>query len=184
VEVEKLRQEYEVEVEFAPFLLDPTVPPQGKPRRPQSRQNGPPSPLEERGARLGIKFARGRTLTSYSHIALEAAEFARDHGLAWQFHKATFKAYFEDLEDIGKVDVVVRVGESVGLDGAALRQALEGGQYRALVDEGIAWSRGIGVTAIPTFIFDGRYAMVGAQEYEAFRQVMARAWHAPRDAGP
>jgi predicted DsbA family dithiol-disulfide isomerase len=184
VEVEKLRQEYEVEVEFAPFLLDPTVPPEGKPRRPQSRPDGPPSPLEERGARLGIKFARGRTLTSYSHLALEAAEFARDQALAWEFHKAMFKAYFEDLEDIGKVDVVVRVGESVGLDGTDLRQALQGGQYRALVDEGIAWSRGIGVTAIPTFIFDGRYAMVGAQEYEAFRQVMARAWHAPRDAGP
>jgi predicted DsbA family dithiol-disulfide isomerase len=180
VEVERVMQQYEVEVEFAPFLLDPTTPPEGKPRRPLSNPLGPPSPLEERGQRLGITFARGRTIISNSHLALEGAEFAAERGLAWPYHRAMLKAYFEDLEDIGKVDTVVRVGAEAGLEPGELREALESRRYRDQVDEGIAWSRSIGVTAIPTFIFAERYAMVGAQEFEAFKAVLDKVGARPR----
>jgi predicted DsbA family dithiol-disulfide isomerase len=180
VEVERLQQEYDLEVEFAPFLLDPTTPPEGKPRRPMSHPDAPPSPLEERGERLGIRFSRGRTHTSNSHLALEAAEFAAENGLAWEFHKAMLRAYFEDLEDIGRVETVVAIGESAGLEGAMLREALEARRYRDLVDDGIAWSRSIGVTAIPTFIFAERLGIVGAQELDAFRETLARAGVQPR----
>jgi predicted DsbA family dithiol-disulfide isomerase len=51
------------------------------------------------------------------------------------------------------------------------------------VDEGIAWSRQIGVTAIPTFVFNQRMGMVGAQPIEALREMMARVGNPPRDAG-
>jgi predicted DsbA family dithiol-disulfide isomerase len=145
-----------------------------------SRPDGPPSALEERGTRLGIKFSRGRTLTSNSHLALEAAEFAAEAGKSWDFNRAMLRAYFEDLGDIGKVDVVVRVGESAGLDPAGLREALESRRYRDHVDEGIAWSRSIGVTAIPTFVFAERFGMVGAQEFEAFQQMMAKLGAKPK----
>lgn len=140
-----------------------------------SRPDSPPSALEQRGQGLGIKFSRGRTLTSNSHLALEGAEFAGDHGRAWEYQRAMFKAYFEDLEDIGKVETVLRVGAAAGLDAGDLGEALRSGHYRELVDEGVAWSRSIGVTAIPTFVFAQRYGMVGAQEYEAFRLLMDKA---------
>ena len=180
MEVERLKREYDVAVEFAPFLLDPSTPPEGKPRRPMSKQDGPPSYLEERGETLGIKFSRGRTVTSNSHLALEAAEFASEAGKGWEFHKAMFESYFDRLEDIGKVDTIVAVGESVGLDAALLRECLEGRHLRGVVDEGITWSRSIGVTAIPTFVFDERLGMVGAQEYGAFEGMMRRLGAAPK----
>jgi predicted DsbA family dithiol-disulfide isomerase len=183
VEVERLMEEYDLEVQFAPFLLDPSTPPEGKPRRPQSSPDSPPSPLEERGERLGIKFSRGRTLTSNSHLALEAAEFATEAGKGWDFHKAMFMAYFEDLEDIGKADTLVRVAEGVGLDAAGLRAALEEQRYREGVDEDIAWARSVGVSAIPTFVFDGRLGMVGAQERPAFEQMLQRVGARPRNGG-
>ena len=112
----------------------------------------PPTPIETRGERLGIKFNRGRSLSSNSHLALEGAEFAFEYGDAWRFHRRMFKAYFEDLEDIGRLEAVVRIG--------------------ADTDEGIAWTRGVGVTAIPTFVFNQRLAVVGAQELATFRQVL------------
>jgi predicted DsbA family dithiol-disulfide isomerase len=180
VEVERVMQEYEVAVEFAPFLLDPTTPAEGKPRRPISRPDGTLSPLEERGKLLGITFARGRTITSNSHLALEGAELAAERGLTWPYHRAMLKAYFEGLEDIGAAETVVRVGASAGLDAGELRDALESRRYRDAVDEGIAWSRSIGVTAIPTFIFAERYAMVGAQEYDAFKSVLTKIGATPK----
>jgi predicted DsbA family dithiol-disulfide isomerase len=151
-----------------------------------SRPDGPPSPLEERGAGLGIRFTRGRTHTSNSHLALEAAELASEKGLSWEFHSAMLRAYFEDLDDIGNPETVVRIGGSAGLDTVELTEVLQSRRYRDLVDEGIAWSRSIGVTAIPTFVFGERYGMVGAQEYPAFEQMAARlgARRRPPQGGP
>jgi predicted DsbA family dithiol-disulfide isomerase len=84
------------------------------------------------------------------------------------------------LEDIGVLENVVRIGADAGLDEAELRAALEDGRYRERVDEGIAWSHGVGVTAIPTFVFNEQYGMVGAQELPAFRQVMAQLGQMPK----
>ena len=128
--------------------------------------------METRGEGLGIKFNRGRTHSSNSHLALEAAAFAEEHGDLWRFHRRMYKAYFEDLENIGGPETVLRVGAEAGLPEASLREALETGRYRERVDEGIAWSRGVGVTAIPTFVLNRRYAIVGAQELETFRQAL------------
>ena len=165
---------------FAPFLLDPTTPPEGKPRQRQTASDSPKTAMEERGGSLGITFSRGRTLTSNSHLALEAAEFALAAGDGLAFHRAMFKAYFEDLEDIGQVETVVRVGESAGLDGEALRAALTSGTYREQVDDGIRWSRDIGVTGVPTFVFDDTYGVVGAQDHDVFVSMMERLGRAPK----
>jgi predicted DsbA family dithiol-disulfide isomerase len=180
VEIERLSAEYDFQVRLAPFLLRPETPPEGMPARHRVGSGEGRSELEERGERLGIKFARGREWTSNSHLALEGSQFAHEYGDAWRYHRAMFKAYFEDLEDIGRIDTVVRVGESAGLDANSLGQALEEGIFRPQVDEGIDWSRRIGVTAIPTFIFNGQYAMVGAHELDALRYAMEQVGQAPR----
>ncbi len=179
-EVERVQQEYDVDVEFAPFLLRPETPPEGMPSRRFVEPDAPPTAMEQRGKTLGLEFKRGRTWSSNSHIALEAAEFAGEHGDRWAFHRAMFKAYFEDLLDIGDIETVVKIGASVGLDAEALRATLETGVYRDHVDEGIAWSQGIGVTAVPTFVFNEQYGMVGAQDLSAFRVMMDKLGQAPR----
>jgi predicted DsbA family dithiol-disulfide isomerase len=137
------------------------------------------------GEELGLRFSRGRTWTSNSHLALEAAEFAAERPHAEAFHRAMFKAYFDDLEDIGTIDNVVRIGEAAGLDGTALRQALETGEYRQQVDDGIQWAREAGVTGVPTFIIADRWAVVGAQDYSVFESLMKKLGKEPKAAaGP
>jgi predicted DsbA family dithiol-disulfide isomerase len=167
-------------VHFAPFLLRPETPPEGMPARRIIAPEAPPTPIELRGERLGIKYTRGRATTSYSHLALEAAVFAFEHGDGWAFHKRVFKAYFEELLDISDEEVLVRLAGETSLPADALRNALADGRYRGEVDEGIAWSRSIGVTAIPTFVFNERLGMVGAQELDAMREVMHRVGNKPR----
>jgi predicted DsbA family dithiol-disulfide isomerase len=179
VEVEKLVRDYEINLRFAPYFLDPSIPPEGKPRRRMTNPDDPPTHLELRAAEAGLKMTRGRTWTPNSHLSLQAAEFAAEHGDAIRFHRRMFKAYFEDLEDVGDIDVVVRVGEEAGLDAAALRQALEDGTYRQQVDDGINWARSIGVTGVPTFIFEEQWAIVGAQDYNVFQSIMSRLGKEP-----
>ena len=165
----------------APYLLRPETPPEGMPARRIVAADAPPTATEQRGEELGIRFKRGRTTTSYSHLALEAAEFAFQYSEdPWGFYRRLYKAYFEDLEDVGDIDVLVRVANEMSLDGKSLRDALAERRYEHEVDEGIAWSREIGVTAIPTFVFNERQGMVGAQELPAFREMMQRVGNAPR----
>ena len=169
-------------MQFAPFLLDPSTPPEGKPRRQMTQPGDPPTAMEERAAALGITFTRGRTWTSNSHLALEAAAFAAAQGEEARFHRAMFKAYFEDLEDIGNLDTVLRVGTAAGLPEAELRAALTEGRYRDEVDEGIRWAQQVGVTAVPTFVLDERYAVVGAQEGRVFEDLFAnKLGRSPKD---
>lgn len=63
------------------------------------------------------------------------------------------------------------LGTSVGFDGSALSEALASEHYLEQVKEEIDWARKIGVTSIPTFIFNNQYAVVGAQEYEVLEEV-------------
>jgi predicted DsbA family dithiol-disulfide isomerase len=183
VEVERLGEKYPLNVQFAPFLLDPTTPLEGKPRRGYTQPGDPPTPIEERGSELGLTYTRGRTWSSNSLLALEAGEFAREHEspeVAWAFHRAVFKAYFTDLADISKMDVLVEAARATGVDADAMRQALETRSYEHQVMDGLRWSREAGVTAVPTFIIDDQYGVVGAQPYEVLDKVLTRLGKVPK----
>lgn len=143
----------------------------------------PPSALEERATTLGIGFTRGRTWTSNSYFSLQAGEWADGKPGRDAFHKGLFKAYFEDLADIGSIDTLVGIADEAGMPGAELRAALESGEFRKQTDDGLTWSRSIGVTAVPTFIFDDSVGLVGAQPFEVFEEVMREMGKIPKTGG-
>ena len=180
MEVERLQAEYDIEVRFAPYLLDPTTPPEGKPRQRQTSPDSPPTDMELRGQALGITYSRGRTITWNPHLAHEAAEFAAETPFALAFQQRMFKAYFTELEDIGQLDTVVRLGVEAGLSEAGLREALESRRYRTEVDVALRWAHEVGVSGVPTFIFDERMGVVGAQDHEVFVNVMQKLGREPR----
>jgi predicted DsbA family dithiol-disulfide isomerase len=106
--------------------------------------------------------------------AHEATEYARDNGRIWEFHRAVFKVYWEDELNIGDVDVLAEVAASCGLDPTGLRDVLADGRYAERIDEQIAWGRAADVTGVPTTIFNERFAVVGAQDYEVFSDIARR----------
>jgi predicted DsbA family dithiol-disulfide isomerase len=140
----------------------------------------PPTAMELRAESLGIKFTRGRSWSSNSYLALEASEFADGRREADALHKRLFKAYFEELADIGDLETVVRLGTEAGLPAPELRDALTSRAFRQQVDDGINWSRSIGVTGVPTFILDERTGLVGAQPPEVFEEVLRELGKVPR----
>ena len=179
MEVERLQREHpDVNVRWVPFFLDPTIPPEGRYREPTTTPDTPKSHLELRGEASGILFRRGRRFTPNTHRALQLQEYAYGHGLEGPaidaLHRQLFKTHFDEHVDISDIDVLTDIAGQHGMDRDDVRDALTTGRFRDDVDAGIAWSRAVGVTGIPTFIFNEKYAIVGAQEYPAFEQVMAR----------
>ena len=58
------------------------------------------------------------------------------------------------------------------MDGNAVRAKLDRGDDDEMVRTQDEYVRGMGVTGVPTFIINQKYAVQGAQEAEAFLQVL------------
>ena len=169
-----MQQEYDVQVEWRAFELHPETPLGG------AKRQMPNSPGFERMLANLQRMARDAGLPynsppvqSNSRRALESAEYAREHARFEAYHVAVFQAYFEHGQDIGDWPVLVAAAQEAGLDGEAMRRAVEQGTYRETVEAHIGEAQRLGITAVPTFILDG-LTVVGAQPYEVLRQAMAR----------
>jgi predicted DsbA family dithiol-disulfide isomerase len=136
-------------------------------------------------AEAGLTFVESDWVPN-SRKALEASEYAREQGHFDDFHRNVFRAYFGEGRDIGKLEVLQDIARDAGLDADALVEAVTSGRYTERVDEDLALAQHIGLRGVPAFIIGNR-AIVGAQPYEAFEQVMeilgARKRDAP-DIGP
>jgi 2-hydroxychromene-2-carboxylate isomerase len=81
---------------------------------------------------------------------------SKDPVLAKRFAAALFAAYWQDDHDIGSVDELARVGESVGVERDALSAAISsGGEGDALLRAAVDRSLALGVFGSPFFIVDG-----------------------------
>lgn len=175
--LEKLREEYDIELEVGAFELRPGIPPEGASREEVSRGRVYPAGylenLRATAAEAGIEMKRP-ALVPNTRKAHETTEFAAEHGRLWEIHRALFHAYFEEERNIGDVDVLCDIATGIGLDADELRLALSHGRYTAEVEEQLAWARDVGVTGVPTVIFAEKFAVVGAQEYAVYRDVASR----------
>ncbi len=183
MEVERLQEKYNLDVRFAPYLLDPSTPPEGKPRKRYSSDDSPPSEMELRGERLGVKYNRGREWTSNSLLAHEASEHVTEHEpheVAWNYHRRLFKSYFTDLSDIGKQDLLLDLAKESGVNVDSLRASLDTHQYQQQVMDALNWARQVGVTGVPTFVFDEQYGLVGAQDLQVMETMMERLGKVPK----
>ncbi|MHC1743183.1 MAG: DsbA family protein [Syntrophobacteraceae bacterium] len=172
--VEQLKREYDVNAEWLGFELHPEVPESGillAEKFPEYDLDALFEELRAKGARYGIAFSEP-TFLSNTRRALEAAEFARDHGKHDAFQCAVFEAYFSLGRDIAQVDVILDLASRVGLDPDDLSKALNDGRCRARVDASRAEGLRSDVSVLPTFIFEGGKKIVGFRSIEAFRQVI------------
>jgi predicted DsbA family dithiol-disulfide isomerase len=113
-----------------------------------------------------------------SRKAHEAAEFARQSGRLDAMNNALFKAFFEDGRDLADIEVLLDIGQAVGLDAGELREALTSGRYEQRVIEDQQLARQIGISGVPALIVTAgaqAYLVSGAQPYEAVKDVIARA---------
>jgi predicted DsbA family dithiol-disulfide isomerase len=118
--------------------------------------------LRQTAARLGLPFG-DRRQTYNSRAAHEMSKWAEHVGRGEAFHNAVFRAYFADGRNIARMPVLLEIVRSIEGDPLQARAALEQGRYQDAVDRDWQRSRDMGITAVPTFITNGR-RLVGAQD--------------------
>ena len=129
---------------------------------------------------VGLPMAE-RTKTYNSRLAQELAKWAESKRKGDQYHQAVFQAYYVGGNNIGKVDELVGIAESIGLSGREARSVLENRMFRGSVDSDWMRSRELGVTAVPTFVMSRR-SIAGAQPYEVLEEFIKAGGATRRNA--
>jgi predicted DsbA family dithiol-disulfide isomerase len=110
----------------------------------------------------------------HSRRALEATEYANEHGRGDDFHRAVFHRLYGEGRDIGAWEVLREAATEAGLDAVDMEGTVDGGRYAPVLDARLALATGLGIKAVPTFIFNDSHRIVGAQRYEVFQEAIAR----------
>jgi predicted DsbA family dithiol-disulfide isomerase len=170
------------EINFRTFFLDPTIPAEGRNfKEHMIAKGGGRIPLEQffdrprqLGAQSGLTFNFEKmeyapnSLLSHRLIALTPAENKE------AIIDALYAAYFEDGRNIGDLDTLLEIAAEVGLETADLRTSLAGTAARDEVLAEAQWAQQQGISGVPFFIFNNRYALSGAQPPEVILEVLNR----------
>jgi predicted DsbA family dithiol-disulfide isomerase len=163
-------------VTWRPYELHPEAPVEGIPREVyfgRGRSAEMHSYMQSVAQSVGLEM-QTRDVIINSRRALGAAEFAREHGKFDEIHHALFQAHWEGKGKLEQVVDLVRIGESVGLDGDELGRAIEEDRYADVIDENRRVASSVGINAIPAHVFGRRYLVLGAQPYEVLKEVVER----------
>jgi predicted DsbA family dithiol-disulfide isomerase len=178
VRIDRLREEFELEVRWRTFPLHPDTPQEGQELAELFGGGGfDIDAILQRcrtiAAGLGLDFGP-RSRTFNSRRAQELGKWAEAQGAGEAFHAAVYRAYFVDGRNIARPDELLRIAVGVGLDQAAAQQAIDTRFGKDPVDRDWQEAARIGVTAVPTVLCGGQ-ALVGFQDYASYRRLIADA---------
>jgi predicted DsbA family dithiol-disulfide isomerase len=168
-----LDSEFDVQISWLPFQLNPDMPKEGMPRAEYrkakfgslERSQALDARVIAEGKSEGIDFAFERirrtpnTLAAHRLIALAENQSA--------VVDALFKAYFEEAKDIGDPEVLADIAAKCGVKGWP-----EHARDVSELEEGV---RELGISAVPTFIFDRKLGVSGAYPPESLAEAMRQA---------
>jgi predicted DsbA family dithiol-disulfide isomerase len=172
--VERLKAENNVEVEWRPFYLYLDTPPEGR-ELPEHVKRARAGGSEQRLRQIAESYGMGFQSVSRiynTRLAHEATEYAREHRKGNEFHKVLFHRVYAEGQDPSQWEVLRSVAEEVGLDSDEMQRDVENEKYTAKVVDQVRWAYQIGVTGVPTYVINNRYAIVGAQPYEVFKSAL------------
>ena len=178
----------DVHIRWRPFQLDPTIPPQGKDRREYMLAKfGSDERIREIHARIeplgeaeGISFAFDAIRVAPN--TLDAHRLIRWAGAAGEavqnrLVRRLFQLNFEEGVNIGDHAVLVEAAREAGMDASVVASLLPTDADVEAVRTEIATASRMGISGVPCFLLEGKYAVMGAQDVDtladAIRQVAA-----------
>lgn len=177
----RLVPEIHADVHWHPFQLDPTIPPEGMDRDAYMRRKfgdldrlrGAHQRLEEAGREAGIAYRfdaqkRAANTLDAHRLVRWAGESGKE---AWMVDRL-FRLYFTEGADVGDRGVLADAAAEAGMDRTDIEARLASDRDRAAVQAEIAMWQRAGITGVPCFVLDRRYAVMGAQEPEAIADAL------------
>ena len=178
------RPELSVEIHWHAFQLNPGMPEEGMDRESYltskfgsaARAATIYNDIEQAGAQEGIAFAfdsirrTPNTIKAHRLILLAA-----NHDLQDAVVELLFRHYFTQGADIGDTEKLIAIAAEAGIEAGLAGDYLNSDEGIEEVTSEDRQMRHIGVTGVPCFIIDKRFAISGAQTPEVFQRIFDTA---------
>ncbi|HEX2785390.1 MAG TPA: DsbA family oxidoreductase [Ilumatobacteraceae bacterium] len=179
----ELADEIDVTIVFRPYQLDPTASPgkagpvidtYAKKFGGYERAQQIIDHVTSIAAESGIHFRMDRALRANTLLAHRLLWLAETTGKQVALKERLLQAYFIDGLDVGDPDVLATCAADIGLDHDRVLSFLESDDGLVEVRHELQRALEMEITAVPTFVFDDRWMVPGAQDPSTFVEVLRR----------
>jgi len=178
-----LADEVDLQVVYRAYQLDPTAP--TGPGRPVSDAYAAKFGGPERAQQIiehvstvaageGLEFRMDRALRANTLLAHRLLWLAEATGHQMALKERLLRAYFCDGVDVGDADALAACAADVGMPADRVRAFLDSDDGVTQVQAQLRAAADADITAVPTFVIDGRWAVPGAQDADTFVSVIRR----------
>ena len=147
--------------------------------------------MQALGAREGIRFDFDKLIiapTSRAHRVIAAAHdadidsdtVAGPSSLQLKVAEVIMRAHFEMGLDISHPEVLIGCAQDIGMPPELAGDALGDEEWASRVYSDFQVAMHMGVTAVPTYVFDAQFLVDGHQTITAFTNILATAWEQSR----
>jgi predicted DsbA family dithiol-disulfide isomerase len=175
---------FDFEVEYFPFELNPHMPEGGSNYREyliekfgsESRFHQLTNHVRQIAAQEGIEFNLDiQTVSPNTRNAHRIILLAKEDGKQNDVVENFYSAYFCEGIDLSKKDNLLDIAARSGLDRGKIEQLLESNTGKVEIEMAEKELHDLGITGVPLFIIDNKFAISGAQPVDAFIQAFEEA---------
>ena len=180
--IAELGVEDQIEIEWQPFELNPNMPAEGQNVREHitekygstlAKQKESQEHMAQIGEELGFTFDyfdEMRMVNTFeAHILLD---YAKQFGKQTELKMRLTKAFFSERKDVSDRNVLKEALLDVGLNAEEGLAKLESEEARYEIRSQQGYWQNLGVSSVPTVVFNRKSAVTGAQPVETFKQVL------------
>lgn len=178
--VERLKDDFDFQITFSPFELNPDMPEEGASQKAylvqkfgsEERYHQVTEHVTQVAREEGLSFHFDKQSTSpNTRDAHRIIWFARQEGKQAEVKEAFLKAYFEEGIDLSRKDNLVDVAVSAGLEKERVESLLNSDFAKAEVAMSEQMNQQRGISGVPFYIINRQYGLSGAQPSETFEKV-------------
>lgn len=112
----------------------------------------------------------------YTRLAFEGWYYAKEKGAEEIYNDLIYRAYFMDEKDIGDIEILSELAESIGLNREDCRKALEKGTYTKIEKAEVEYTRKeLKPEAVPTIYMNNKKISVSNYTKEEMIQILKEA---------
>lgn len=123
---------------------------------------------------LTLDFAAIKPTSTFA--AHRVLQYAATEDLQAAAAEELFAGYFVKGANLADPDELAETVAVLGLDRDRVRAVAAGDEFAAQVRADEARAAQLGITGVPYFLVQSRYALSGAQPRETFEKALAKAW--------
>jgi predicted DsbA family dithiol-disulfide isomerase len=134
--------------------------------------------MEQRAAQAGLEFHLDNLRSGNSRASHRLLQLAKTQRLQPEMLERLHRAYFTEHRSIFDTASLTALAADVGLASDEVAAVLASEEYTAEVEADESMARSIGVTGVPFFVIDRKFAISGAQPAAAIVSALDHAWSA------